>query len=109
MTQYNTLNVKLSNSQLNEFKSGIKKSIGVTLDLLSNMVGCSNDETNFPHTLLLTNIQVSNLCQAFTNGSIGNIKLSKAQLSEMAQLRHVITFDVMDLLGMTHPTLKLTK
>ena len=31
MTQYNTLNVKLSNSQLNKLKSGIKNSTKVTL------------------------------------------------------------------------------
>ena len=74
------------------------------------MVGCSNDETNFPHKLLLTfKFQVSRLCQGFTIGSIGNIRLSKAQLSEMAQLGHPITFDVMDSLGMIHPTPKLTK
>ena len=31
MTQYNTLNIKLSNSQLNKLKSGIKNSTEVTL------------------------------------------------------------------------------
>ena len=39
MTQYNTLNVKLSNSQLTKLKSGIKNGIGVTLNLSSNVVG----------------------------------------------------------------------
>ena len=38
MTQYNTLNTKLSNSQLNKFKSGIKNNTQVTLNLSSNMV-----------------------------------------------------------------------
>ena len=33
MTQYNTLNVKLSDSQLNKLKSGIKNGIAVTLKL----------------------------------------------------------------------------
>ena len=47
MTQYNTLNVKLSNSQLNKLKSGIKTGIEVTLNLSSNLIGNSNDETNF--------------------------------------------------------------
>ena len=42
MTQYNTLNVKLSNSQLNELKSGIRNGTEVTLKLLSNFVGDSN-------------------------------------------------------------------
>ena len=61
MTQYNSLNVKLSNSQLNKLKSAMKSGTGVILRLSSNMIGNSDDETNFPHKLLLTNRQVSNL------------------------------------------------
>ena len=49
MTQYNTLNVKLSNSQLNTLKSRIKNNTDVTLKISSNVVGDSNDEYNFPH------------------------------------------------------------
>ena len=79
MTQYNTLNVKLSNSQLNKLKSGIKNGTEVTLKISSNVVGDSNDENNFSHKLLLTNTQVSRLCKAFANGSSANIKLSKIQ------------------------------
>ena len=41
------------------------------------MVGNSDDETNFPHKVLLTNRQVANLCKAFANNSTTNIKLSK--------------------------------
>ena len=74
-TRYNTLTVKLSNSQLNKLKSGIKNGTEVTLKLLSNIVGDSNDENNFPHKLLLT--QVSKLCKDFANGSSANMKLSK--------------------------------
>ena len=55
MTQYNTLNVKLSNSQLNKLKQRIKNGTEVTLKLASNVVGDSNDENNFPHKFLLTN------------------------------------------------------
>ena len=72
MTQYNTLNVKLSNSQLNILKSGIKNGTEVTLKIFSNVVGDSNDENNFPHKLLLTNKQVSKLRKAFANGSSAN-------------------------------------
>ena len=54
MTQCNTLKVKLFHSQLNKLKSGIKNGTEVTLKLSSNVVGDSNDETNFPHKLLLT-------------------------------------------------------
>ena len=57
MTQYNSLNVKLSNSQLNKFKSAIKNETEVVLRLSSNMIG--DDETNFPHKLLLTKRQKS--------------------------------------------------
>ena len=76
MTQYNILNVKLSNSQLNKLKSGVKNGTKVTLKLSSNVVGGSNDENNFCRKLL-TNTQVSRLCKAFANGSSANIKLSK--------------------------------
>ena len=48
MTQYNTLNVKLSNQQLNKLKSGIKNGTELTLKS-SNIVGDSNDENNFLH------------------------------------------------------------
>ena len=51
MTQYNTLNVNLSNSQLNKVKSGIKNGTEVTSKLSSNVVGDSNDEDIFPHKL----------------------------------------------------------
>ena len=62
MTQYKTLNVKLSNLQLNNLKSQIKDGTEVTLKISSNVAGDSNDENNFPHQLLLTNTQVSKLC-----------------------------------------------
>ena len=82
MTQYNILNVKLSNTQLNKLKSGIKNGTELTLKPLSNVVGDSNDENNFPRKLLLTNIQVPRLRKAFANGSSANIKLSKTQLGQ---------------------------
>ena len=86
MTQYNTLNVKLSNLQLNKLKSGIKNINEVISNLSSNSVGDSNDETNFPHKLLVTNTQVSKICKAFVNGLTVNIKFSETQLSKMTQL-----------------------
>ena len=58
MTQYNTLNAKLSNYQINKLKSGITNNIEVALKILSNVIGDSNDENNVPHKLLLTNTQV---------------------------------------------------
>ena len=83
MTQYNSLNVKLSNSQLNKFKSAIKNETKVVLRLSSNMI--DDNGTNFPHNLLLTNRQVSNLRKAFANYLSADIKLSKNQLSKMIQ------------------------
>ena len=83
MTQYNSLNVKLSNSHLNKLKSAIKNETEVVLKLSSNMSG--DNETNFPHKLLLTNRQVANLCKAFSNYLSTDIKLSKTQLSKMIQ------------------------
>ena len=52
MTQYNSLNVKLSNSQLNKLKSAMKNETDVVSKLSANMIGNSDDETNFPHKLL---------------------------------------------------------
>ena len=39
------------------------------------MIGNSDDETNFPHELLVTNRQVANLCKGFQNNSVTDIKL----------------------------------
>ena len=47
MTQYNTLNVKLSNSQLDELKSAIEDGTEVVLRLSSNMIGDSDNQSNF--------------------------------------------------------------
>ena len=73
MTQYKALNVKLSNSQLNKLKSRIKNGTEITLKILSNVIGDSNDENNLPHRLLLTNTQVSRLREAFENNSFATI------------------------------------
>ena len=65
MTQYNSLNVKLSNSELDKLKFPIQRKTGVVLILSSNIF--RDDETNFPRKLLLTNKQVKNLRKAFAN------------------------------------------
>ena len=61
----------------------MKNETEAVLRLSSNMIG--NNETNFPHKLLLTNGKVSNLRKAFANHLSTNIKLSKTQLSKMIQ------------------------
>ena len=61
----------------------MKKGSDVILRLSSNMIGNSDEETNFPHKLLLTNRQVAYLRKAFANHTSTDIKLSKAQLIKM--------------------------
>ena len=75
MTQYNTLNVKLFNSQSNELKSGIKNCTQVTLNLPSNIIG--DDDTNFAHKLSLSNTQVLKIRTKFSNVSVVSIKFFK--------------------------------
>ena len=65
MNPYNSLNVKLSNWHLNKLKWARKNETEVVLRLLSNMIG--DNETNFPHQLLLANRQVENIRKAFAN------------------------------------------
>ena len=81
MTQCNSLNGKLSNSQLNKLKSAIKNETEVVLRFSSNRIG--DNVNNFPHKLLLTNRQVSNIHKALANNSSTDIKLLKSQLSKM--------------------------
>ena len=57
--QCNSINVKLSNSQLNKLKSTIRSKTEAVLGLSSNMIG--DDQTNFPHKVLLTNREIANL------------------------------------------------
>ena len=64
MTQHNTLKKK-------------------TLNLSSNVIANSNDDTNYLHRLLLTKKQVSRLRKVFANNSSANIKLSKTQLQKL--------------------------
>ena len=80
MSQYNTLNAKLCNLQLNKLKFGMKNNTEVTSKLSSNVVDESNNESNFFHKLLLTNTQVTRLLETFANDSSANTNLSKTQL-----------------------------
>ena len=75
MTQYNSLNVKMSNSQFKKLKSGIKNKTEVVLRLSPSIIG--DDETNFTYRLLLTNKQVAILRKAFANYLSADIKLLK--------------------------------
>ena len=77
MAQYNSLNVRLSNSQLDKLKSAMKHETKVVLRLSTYMIGDSDDKINFPHELSLTNRQVANLSKAFANYLSTDTKLSK--------------------------------
>ena len=90
MAEFNTLTVKLSNSQFNKLKSGIKNDTEVTLNLSSNMIGNCNDKNSFPHKLFLTDIQVSRLCKVFANDSSAKIKFLKTRLFKLIQPRGII-------------------
>ena len=76
MTQYNTLNLKLSNWQIKLINGS-----EVTLKLSSNVVGGSNDENNFLHKSLLTITEVSKLPKPFANNSSANVKLSEMSVA----------------------------
>ena len=51
MIQYNSSNVRLSDSQLNKLRLAIKNETEVVLWLSSNMIDSSKHESNFPHEL----------------------------------------------------------
>ena len=85
MTQYNTLNVKLSNSQPIELKWGMENGAKGILNLSSNLICDSSDETNVPGKLLSTDKQVWRPCKALVNNSSANIKISETQLAKTVQ------------------------
>ena len=71
MVEYNTVNAKLSKSQLDKLKSAVKNKQGTT--------------NNLRHELLLTTRQTTKLRNAIENNMSTNIKLSKAQISKIIQ------------------------
>ena len=67
MTQNNSANTEFTNLQLNKLKRQIRNDTEVTLNLSSNVFDDSNEKTNFPYKLLLTDKQVSRLRNTFEN------------------------------------------
>ena len=80
MVEYNTINAKLSDSQLNKLKSAVKIKQG-TLRMSARMF----NGNNLPHELLLTTRQTTKLRNAIENNMVADIKLSKAQISKIIQ------------------------
>ena len=60
------------------------------MNLSLNLIENSNDETNFPHKLLITDTQVWKICNVFANGSSANLKFSKSQIY-LLEIRTEIT------------------
>ena len=83
MTAYQSVNVKLSNFQLDKLKSAAKKLTSVTLRLLSDMIG--TNENNVSHNLLVTDKQITSLWKFCLNNLMKYTKLPKIQLSKMVQ------------------------
>ena len=81
MVQYNKVNVKLSDSQLNKLKSAVGNKTGVTLRMNIKML----NGKNLPHELLLTTRQKGHLRNVFENNMSTDTKLSKTQISKIIQ------------------------
>ena len=81
MFEYNTVNAKLSNLQLNKLKSAVKNKQGTALRMNAKMF----NGNNLPHELLLTTRQTTKLRNAIGNNLQTDIKLSKAQISKIIQ------------------------
>ena len=78
MVEYNTIDAKLSDSQLNKLKSAVKNKQGTTLIMNARNFSANN----LPHELLLTTRQTTKLRNAIENNMSTDIKLSKAQISK---------------------------
>ena len=81
MVEYNTVNAKLSDSQLNKLTNAVKNRQGTTLRMNAKMFSANN----LPHELLLTTSQTTKLRNAIKNNISTDIKLSKAQISKIIQ------------------------
>ena len=105
MVEYNTVNAKLSNSQLNKLKSAVKKKQGTSLRLNAKIF----NENKLPHELLLTTRQTTKLRNAIKNNLQTDIKLSKAQIPKIIQSGGFLGKILGPLLKTGLPLLKLVK
>ena len=79
MVEYNTVNAKLSNSQLNMLQSTVKIRQGTVLRMNARMLSANN----LPHELLLTTRQTTKLRNAIENNMSTDTKFSKAQVTKI--------------------------
>ena len=81
MVEYSKVNVKLSDTQLKKLKTAVKNKTGTILRISLKMFH-GND---LPHELLLTTRQKTKLRNVFNNNMSTDLKLSKAQISNIFQ------------------------
>ena len=81
MVEYNTINTKLSDSQLKKLKSIVKNKQGTALRMSARMF----NGNNLPQELLLTIPQKTKLRNATENNMATDIKLIKAKISQIIQ------------------------
>ena len=78
MIEHSKVNVKLTNTQLNNLKTDVKNNTGTTISMSLNMF----DGNDLPHELLLTTRRKTKLINAFNNNMQTDIKLSKAKFQK---------------------------
>ena len=83
MNEYSTVNVKLTDTQLKKLKTDVKSKTGMTLRMSLKMI----DRNDQRHELFVTTRQKTNLRNAFNNSLSTDLKLTKAQISEIIQSR----------------------
>ena len=81
MNEYSTVNVKLTDTQLKKLKTDVKSKTGITLRMSLKMI----DRNIQRHELFVTTRQKTNLRNAFNNSLSADLKLTKAQISEIIQ------------------------
>ena len=81
MVEYNKVNVKLSDSQLNKLKSAVKNRQGPTIRMNIKMF----NGNKLPCELLLTTRQKTKRRNVFEKNMSTDIKLSKTQISKIIQ------------------------
>ena len=98
MVEYNKINVKLLDSQLNRLKSAVKNQAAATLRMNMKML----NENNLPQELLLTTREKNNL--RFEKNMSTDIKLSRARSSKIIQS---VGFLGLSLSKLTGPLIKV--
>ena len=81
MVEFNVVNAKLSNSQLNKVKNAVKDKQGTNLRMNNRM----SNGNNLPDALLLTTRQTTKLRNGIENNMSTDTKMSKAQISKIIQ------------------------